>query len=108
MLYLVADQWDNTQIHLTYHPAGTGKAVTHGAALSLGCDDLLAVRQQFTLDLVADGDTVVADADTTRLWFPDVVVMVDLPIDCAAFLFLLICSCGTGQKQVGYFTGDTH
>ncbi|KAG7236192.1 hypothetical protein INR49_001310 [Caranx melampygus] len=60
---------------LTNHPAGTGEAVAHGAALSLRRDDLLAVWQKLALHLVADGDAVVTHADTTGLWFPDVVVL---------------------------------
>lgn len=52
---------------LTYPPACAGKGVTHGAALALRCEDLLAVWQQLTLDLIADGDAVVTDAHATRL-----------------------------------------
>lgn len=61
--------WRPTQgnIYLTDRPACAGKGVTHGAALPLRCDHLLAVRQQLTLDLIADGDSVVTDAHATRL-----------------------------------------
>lgn len=77
---------------LTYPSAGAGEAVTHGAALPLPGDDLLAVCHQFTLHLIADGDTVVADAHATGLWFPDVVVLVDLLVHRAALTYLLISS----------------
>lgn len=85
------------QVNLTYHPAGAGKAVAHGAALPLGGHHFLTVRQDLTLNLVADDDAVVADAHLTRLGFPDVVVMIDLIVDCAFLPFLLIWSCNTGQ-----------
>lgn len=57
----------NHFISLTYRPACAGKGVTHRAALPLRCDHLLAVWQQLTLDLIADGDSVVTDAHATRL-----------------------------------------
>lgn len=100
--------WDNRQIHLTNHPAGTGEAVTHGAALSLRGDDLLAVGQQLTLHLVADGDAVVADAHATRLWLPDFVVLVDLLIHRAVFPELLVCSCNRGAETGGTFFKSEH
>lgn len=69
--------------------AGAGEAITHRAALSLRRDDLLAVRQRLTLNLVADWDTIVANTNATRCGLPDVVVLVDLPFGLAALTFII-------------------
>lgn len=74
-------------------PGGAGEGLAHGAALPLRRHHLLAVGQRVALDLVADGDAVVAHADATGLRFPDVVVMVELTVDRAAVAFLLIDTC---------------
>lgn len=79
---------------LTYSRACASEAVAHRAALSLRRDDLLAVRQRFTLNLVADGNAIVTNTNATRCGFPDVVVLVDFPINCAA-LPVIAYSCNT-------------
>lgn len=57
-----------------------------GAALAVGDVHLLAVAQVLTLDLVAENLAVVAHADATRFWFPDVPVGVHLAVRRAARL----------------------
>lgn len=71
----------------------TSEVVTHRAALPFRYEGLLAVLQDFTLNVITDGDAVLADAHATGLWFPDVVVRVDLPVHRAVFTFLFFCGC---------------
>lgn len=95
------------QTDLTDHPAGAGEAFTHGAALAVRRHRLLAVVQQFALDLIADGHTAVADAHATGLGFPDVVVFVDHLVHGAAAPLLLFGRCGRKQGTGGTFHSFT-
>lgn len=58
-------------------------SVTHGATVALRCDQLLAVGQQLTLDLITHSHTIVAYTYAARLWLPDVIVLVDQAINSA-------------------------
>lgn len=80
-----------SKIDLTDSPAGGCKGVTNGAALPRRRGDLLAARQQFTLDLFTERDAVLAGADATRFWSPDLFVLVRFAVHGAAFTFLCIC-----------------
>lgn len=69
---------------LTDVAAGSSEGVTDGAAGPLGGADPLAVAQRVTLDLLADGHALLADAHPTRLRSPDVVLLERLSVHGAA------------------------
>lgn len=79
-----------SKIDLTDSAAGGCKGVTNGAALPRRRGDLLAAREQLTLDLFAERDAVLAGADATRFWFPELFVLVRLAVHGAALTFLCI------------------
>lgn len=77
-----------SKIDLTDSAAGGCKGVTHGAALPRRRGDLLAVREQFALDLFTQRYAVLAGADATRFWSPDLFVLVRFAVHGAALTFL--------------------
>ena len=76
-------------LSLTDPPARAGEVLAHGAALAVRGHDLLTVGHGFTLHVIAHGDAGVTDAHAARLWFPDVVVLVDFSLHGAAVFWRL-------------------
>ena len=76
-------------VSLTDPPARAGEVLAHGAALAVRGHDLLTVGHGFTLHVIAHGDAGVTDAHAARLWFPDVVVLVDFSLHGAAVFWRL-------------------
>lgn len=70
---------------LTELPASAGVGVTDRAALPLWCGDLLTTGQKLALDFFTKGHALLADADPTRFWPPE--------------LLLLVCSPGHGAAR---------
>lgn len=66
-----------------------------GAALVVGNHWVGAVARVLADHLVAHYGAAVAHADLAWLWFPDVPVIVDLAVQCAAAAY----ACGSNEKN---------
>lgn len=79
-----------TPTGLTKGPAGAGVGITDRAARSLWRGDLLTAGQQLALDLLTECHAALAHADATRLWPPQLILLVPFSIHSAAITFLCI------------------
>lgn len=63
---------------------GTVGIWADGAALSIGDDGVSAVGCVLADHVIAQDLAVVADADLARFWFPNILIIVQLSVRCAA------------------------
>lgn len=84
--------------HDIHTATSIGQSIAHGAALALRGDQLLAVGQQLTLDIITHSHTIVAHTYAAWLWFPNVIVLVDQAVNSAVLVTNWLNFRGVGAK----------